>query len=220
MHRLAVGVLIVLLLAPGSTRAQHPSAAEHTHPPPSELHGAIASALAPGGPSLTIGAARLDFWFVRALTVNAGSEPPAWSDVEEGALVGAVRLTADFRDVRGRIIKPGIYTLRYGIQPENGDHLGVSPYRDFLLLIPAALDTDSATRDHDGTIDLSKRTAGGSHPAVWSIDPPATAAAPGTEHHNEELDLRSFTMEVPVARAGKPAGAIRFGLVLVGKIEA
>jgi hypothetical protein len=219
VRRLASGFLIVVLLAPVWARAQQPSGAAHTHPPP-ELPGPIASALAPGGLSFTIGAAQLDFWFVRGLAVTEGAEPPGWSDVEEGALVGAVRMTADFRDVRGRVIKPGVYTLRYGIQPENGDHLGVSPYRDFLLLLPAALDTESAPRGHDGTIDLSKRTAGGSHPAVWSIDPPATPAALGTEHRNEELDLRSFTMEVPVLRAGKPAGAIRFGLVLVGKIEA
>jgi hypothetical protein len=217
VRRLAT-VLALLLLTAALAAGQQ--AGTHAEDPPASLAAPLAAALAPGGRTHTIGGTRLDFWFVKALPINPGARPPAWSDVEEGALVGAVRLGADFRDVRGRIIKAGVYTLRYGIQPENGDHLGVSPYREFLLLVPAALDTAVASRGHDGTIDLSKRTAGGSHPAVWSLDPPSTSAAIGTEHHNPELDLKSFTMEVPVTRGGKPAGAIRFGLVLSGKIEA
>jgi hypothetical protein len=217
VHRLATGLLTVLLAA--AAVAQQPPGGAHDEAPPAALAGPVAAALASGGRTHVIGAARLDFWFVKALPAGSGSGAPSWIDVAEGSLVGAVRIGADFRDVRGRVVRPGVYTLRYGIQPDNGDHLGVSPYREFLLLLPAALDTDTAARGHDGTIEISKRTAGGSHPAVWSIDPPVTTAPVGAELRNDELDLRSFTMEVPVVRAGK-SGALRFGLVLIGKIEA
>ncbi len=137
----------------------------------------------------------------------------------EGSLVGAVKVGGTFRDIRGRVIKPGVYTLRYGIQPDNGDHLGVSPHRQFLLISPAADDRNPAPQGHDGTVELSKGSIGGSHPGVWSIDPPASTESLLSLHKND-LGHQSVIVEVPAARDGKPAGALRFGIVLVGKIEA
>ena len=43
-------------------------------------------------------------------------------------------------DYRDQPIAKGVYTMRYGLQPVNGDHLGVSIYRDYSLLLPAAKD--------------------------------------------------------------------------------
>lgn len=184
------------------------SGTTHTDAFPAELAPPVAAALAPGGVKASVGANTIAFWFVKALPAKV------WSDLKEGALVGAVRIEKDFRDVRGRVIKAGTYTLRYGIQPANGDHLGVSPYREFLLLSPAKLDTDTADKAHDPLVELSKETIGGSHPAVWSIDPPTTTAAPLSVHTTEH-DLKAIVLEVPAA-----GGALRFGLVLIGKIEA
>jgi hypothetical protein len=151
--------------------------------------------------------------------MKAGANAASWADVEEGSLVGAVKIPADFRDIRGRVIKAGVYTLRYGIQPQNGDHLGVSPFREFLLLSPAAADQDPAPRGHDGTVEISKQSIGGSHPGVWSIDPPVASGA-ALALHKTELGHDAVIMEVPVVRDGKPSGSLKFGLVLVGKIEA
>ena len=164
------------------------------------------------------GPATLDFWWVSALPVKAGADAPAWADVEEGSLVGAVRVSSDFRDIRGRVIKQGIYTLRYGIQPQNGDHLGVSPFREFLLLSPASIDTDPAPKGHDGTIEISKQSIGGSHPGVWSLDPPVSSH-PAMSVHKTELGHDAIVMEVPISRDGKPSGSLKFGLVLIGRIE-
>jgi hypothetical protein len=161
----------------------------------------------------------LEFWWVSGLPLKAGANAASWADVEEGSLVGAVKIQADFRDVRGRVIKAGIYTLRYGIQPQNGDHLGVSPFREFLLLSPAAVDQDPAPRGHDGTVEISKQSIGGSHPGVWIIDPPVASGA-ALASHKTELGHDAVIMEVPVVRDGKPSGSLKFGLVLIGKIEA
>lgn len=194
------------------------SGAPHSDPVPSELAPPLAAHLAAGGVRATASGTTLTFWWVKALPVTAGSAAASWAGVEEGSLVGAVSIDAPFRDIRGRVIKPGVYTLRYGIQPANGDHLGVSPYRDFLLLSPAAIDTDAAPTGHDGTIDLSKKTVGGSHPAVWSIDPPVATEAP-LAVHTTDLGHDALVVEVPITRGGQP-GTLRFGLVLIGKIEA
>lgn len=194
------------------------AATTHSDAPPLGLAAPVAAQLGAGGVRATAKAVDLTFWWVTQLSLKPGSGL-SWTDVEEGALIGVVKIDRDFRDVRGKIIKAGVYTLRYGIQPANGDHLGVSPYRDFLLLSPAAIDTDPAPRGHDGTVELSKETIGGSHPAVWSIDPPTTTEAPLAVHTND-AGLKAIVVEVPAAREGKDAGKLRFGLVLVGRIEA
>jgi hypothetical protein len=211
--------LAFLVWAPSSAQ-QAPVASTHASPPPAALAAPISARLAKNGVRVVVGKVTLDFWWVEALPLKgaaAGASP--WTGVEEGTLVGAVTISEQFRDIRGRILKPGVYTLRYGIQPENGDHLGVSPFRDFLLLSPAANDTDPKPHGHEGTVDLSKEAIGGSHPAVLSIDPPSAKENP-LQLHNTQLDHRSVVMEVPVVQDGKPAGTLRFGVVLVGKIEA
>jgi hypothetical protein len=197
------------------------TASSRESPPPASLAKPIAQALARQGVRVLVGTAStaLDFWWVAALPLKAGAAAPSWSGIEEGTLVGAVSIPSDFRDIRGRVIKPGVYTLRYGLQPANGDHLGVSPYRDFLLLSPASADTDAAARGHDGTIDISKLSVGGSHPAVWSLDPPV-ATQPALQAHQTELGHDAIIMEVAVTQEGKPSGALRFGLVLIGRIDA
>jgi hypothetical protein len=189
------------------------SGTRHSDPLTPDFAAPIAAKISPGGVRATVGANTLTFWWVKDLPMK--SSPPSWSDVPEGTLIGAVKIEKDFRDTRGRVIKAGAYTLRYGIQPANGDHLGVSPYREFLLLSPAKQDADAAPPGHDNLVELSKQTIGGSHPAVWSLDPPVATDAALSVRANTELELKALVMEVPVA-----GGTLRFGLVLIGKIEA
>lgn len=184
------------------------SAAKHSEALPPQLAPLVAAQLSAGGVRASVGANALSFWFVKQLAAAS------WSELKEGTLLGAVRIDKDFRDIRGRVVKAGTFTLRYGIQPANGDHLGVSPFREFLLLSPAALDTDPAPRGHNGTVEISKEAIGGSHPAVLSVDPPA-AQAPPLSVVTTELGHKAIVLEVPAAGA-----SLRFGLVLIGKIEA
>lgn len=196
------------------------SATAHTEPLPSELKPAVAAQLKPGGVRASVDGNAIDFWWSSGVALT-GAGPVAWSTVPEGALIGAVKVARDFRDIRGRVIKPGVYTLRYGLQPENGDHLGVSPHRQFLLISPAADDGDAVPTGHEGTVELAKGSIGGSHPGVWSIDPPAaTAAETLLSVQKTDLGHQAVIVEVPVTRDAKPAGTLRFGIVLVGRIEA
>jgi len=194
------------------------TATPHTDPLPAEIQAPLAAQLRPSGVRAAVNGATLDFWWSAGVPLS-GAGSVSWSAVPEGSLVGAVRISQDFRDIRGRIMKRGVYTLRYGIQPDNGDHLGVSPHRQFLLVSPAAEDKDPAPLGHEGTVEVSKGAVGGSHPAVWSIDPPA-ATQPVLSIHKTDLDHQAIVVEVPATRDGKAAGALKFGIVLVGKIEA
>jgi hypothetical protein len=203
----ALGVLFLALIATGEphgiARAQALGGTAQTVPAPDDLAPAVRSALAPGGARVVSGATTLDLWWV---ALGAAS----WDAVQEGTLVGALRVTGPFADIRGKVVKPGVYTLRFGLQPQNGDHLGAAPNREFLLLCPAAADRDAKPLDFDGLVAIAKQTTGTSHPASLSLDPPTTKDQPLSSYATEENDLRGVVFE---------AGKLRFGLVLRGKIE-
>lgn len=192
-------LLISLLI----TQAADLGGVKHSDPVPTEIAAPVAAKVAPGGVRATASGTTITFWWVTDLP------GASWTDVPEGTLVGAVKLDADMRDIRGRLMKAGVYTLRYGIQPKTDDHFGVSPFRNFLLLSPAAIDKDPAARDHDGTVELSAQTLGGKHPAVLSIDPPAAKDAP-LAVYTTDLGHKSLIVEV---------GKLKFGIVLIGRIR-
>ncbi len=223
MTRIALSILLSVFCASHvAAQGSAPIAATASDsPPPAGFAAPIAARLGKNGVRVTVakGPVTLDFWWVDSLALKPGTSAPSWDAVEEGTLVGVVTISSDFRDIRGKMLKPGAYTLRYGLQPENGDHLGASPFRNFLLLSPAAGDSNPAPAGHDGTIELSKASIGGSHPGVWSIDPPV-AKEPALQLRQTSLKHDAVVMEVSVSRDGKPAGSLRFGLVLVGLIEA
>jgi hypothetical protein len=209
-----VGIVVVAALAVRAG-AQVPATAAHSDPPPVELEDPIEAILAPGGLRVTAGGKILDFWWVKSLPLLAGTVDVSWAAVQEGTVVGAVKISAPFPDIRGRTIPPGLYTLRYAVQPQNGDHLGVSPYRDFLLLSPAAVDGKIAALGHDGAVALAKQTPGVSHPPSFSLGPPVATGAPGTTRMGD-AGQASVIFSVPVSREGKDAGVLRFGLILAG----
>ena len=195
--------MLIALLSLVLAQAADLSGVKHSDPAPSGLAAPVAEKLAAGGVRATANGATITFWFVADLPGTS------WSDVAEGTLIGAIKLDADGRDIRGRVVKAGVYTLRYGIQPVTDDHFGVSPFRNFLLLSPAAVDTDPAPHDHDATVQLSAQTLGGKHPAVLSIDPPAAKDAP-LSVYTTDLGHKSLIVEV---------GKLKFGIVLIGRIR-
>ena len=211
-------IALAALIAVGAATTQSLSVTPHSEAVPDEIAPPVKALMASSGTKVKAGEATLDFWWVKALPVSGPTA--GWSAVEEGSLVGIFRVEGRYRDVRGRTIKPGAYTLRYAVQPENGDHLGVSRHRTFLLMSPFAVDTSAEPAGHDGTVDLSKQTIGISHPAVLSIDPPSTTEPPSSLIKRDEEPLEGVVFEVPLAHEGKPAGALRFGLILLGKIDA
>jgi hypothetical protein len=203
-------LLVAAALAAVSLSANGVTVAPHTNPVPDEIAAPVKAALAPGGASAKVGDVAVDFWWVKSLDAKGKD----WAGVPEGALVGAMKVSAPFRDIRGRTLKPGTYLLRFGLQPQNGDHLGVSPHREFLLATPAAEDTNPAALGHDPAVELAAKSVNITHPAVLSLDPPIASEAPLTVTQTD-AGHTAVVFEVPTT-----AGALRFGVILVGRIEA
>lgn len=221
LPRLALAALSALVwsLPPIPVHAQSVTATTAADPPPSELAEPVAATLGPGCVSVKSGDVPLELWWVKAvgLAKAPAGAAPAWADVADGTLVGVVRVDAAWTDIRGYKVKPGVYTLRFALQPQNGDHLGVSPNREFLLLSPAAADTTPDAVGYKGAVDLSKQTVHRAHPSALSIDPPVTTMAPLAV--TTDLGLEGVVFSVPAGSAGQPSGALTFGLILHGVIQ-
>lgn len=215
--RLAPPALAVFVyaLVVATADGQSLVAAKGSDAAPPELTAAMSAALAPGSVTVKSGDVQLDLWWVKAIALTKAPEgAPAWGDVGDGTLVGAIRVGAQWSDVRGYVVRPGVYTLRYARQPANGDHLGVSPNREFLLMSPAAVDTTPDPVGYKGAVDLSKQTVRRAHPSALSLDPPAANAAP-LSPVKTDLDLEGVVFSVPTS-AGP---SLTFGLILRGVIQ-
>lgn len=182
-------------------------------PPPKELSASVRALLDTKAISVSDGGKLLcTIWPCKALKLKAPADPAQYSNLEETTVVGAVRFPAVWTDYRKQKIKPGVYTLRLGIQPMDGDHMGTAPYNEFLLLSPAGKDQKPDLMDAKDLQEMSTASTTRKHPGVVLLFPnPKPAAAPAIEAKPNEHWVLNF--QVPVA-GGK--SALGFGLVVVG----
>jgi hypothetical protein len=177
-----------------------------TDKPPAELAAGVSARLAPAA-KVVSGAATLEIWLVQNLEKTG--DGPGWSAVDSGTLVGAMRVSGEFKEIRGKVVKPGVYTLRFGLQPQNGDHLGISTFREYLLISPAAIDTDPKVLGFDGVVALSKEVIGTAHPASLSLDPPEDAPGAVLSTYQNEHAHEGVVLQI---------GSLKFGLIVSGLI--
>jgi hypothetical protein len=161
-----------------------------------------------------------EIWVRKVVEGQAATEVKGaiYSQIPEGTLIAAIRFTVDLKDYRRQVVKAGVYTLRYGLSPVNGDHQGVAPHRDFLLAIPAAVDLDTANIAATKTIELSKQSTSTNHPSVWCLMPgDGTGASliPPTMKHDGEKDLWFVNFSLPL-HFGSAIGYPKLGVVIVG----
>jgi hypothetical protein len=164
------------------------AAAEYSVAPVAELPEGvspnIAKTLATSGQQVTGPDGPLcSLWLAKSLAVKDGFS--ATLSVKyalvPGSFVGLLRVDegTEFTDFREQVIEPGLYTLRYGQQPEDGNHIGTSDLADFLLALPAKEDkSPGAIDDTDELSALSTEAAGSTHPAILALRP-AEGVKPG-----------------------------------------
>lgn len=165
-------VLLTALLAVTALFGQYKL--ESGGAPPDELAPAIKEALQPTGAKIVgaNGSVLCEIWFRKTLPSGPASTEQGVSlnTVPHGALLGAIRYPQRGQDRRGLAIPEGVYTLRYSLFPPDGNHQGVAPQRDFLLLVAAAGDTDvNSTPSFKEVVALSAKSIKGTHPASLSL---------------------------------------------------
>ncbi|HEV3303563.1 MAG TPA: hypothetical protein VG055_28185 [Planctomycetaceae bacterium] len=162
-----------------------------------------------------------DVWLLKNVALKPGFKQTlnVKYPFQTGELVGVLRVgdKVEFSDFRGQPVKPGVYTLRYGQQPQDGNHIGTSDVYDFLVALPAATDTDPKLFvPPDRLHKASSKSVGTNHPAILSllaVEAPI-AAATLTKEENDR-----WVLGVPVQGDdnGKKA-ALSLRVVVVGKV--
>jgi hypothetical protein len=130
-------------------------------------------------------------------------------------LMGAVKFAQPWQSFRKQNVKPGLYTLRLGIQPMDGDHMGSAPFSEFLLLCPANEDKKADALSHKQVTQLSsKALADANHPVVLLMFPNAKPEAM-PQLSNKGSGVWSLQWKTD-AVAGTDKGVLGVGLVLFG----
>ena len=134
---------------------------------------ALKKALEPKGYRISLGDGTLlcEVWLASSIAAGKNDAQGAmYTWVAESALIGVINFPKGGTDFRKQPIKAGSYTLRYAVHPQDGNHLGISPIRDFLLLVPLASDSDpNAKFKFEDLAALSKKTSGTNHPSPMSL---------------------------------------------------
>jgi hypothetical protein len=151
----------------------------------------------------------VDLWLRKAVPAKEALSGPTGSVLlpflEAGQLVGAMRLEDESGDYKDQVILPGVYTMRYGLQPVDGDHLGISAFRDYFLLSMADEDTEVEPITQEDLQFLSTGPSGTNHPAVFLLLPaPEEAKAPSIVRDEQE-ERTGVLLEMPVEVDGKDA---------------
>ena len=130
----------------------------------------------------------------------------------ESTLIGVISFTKPATDFRGQAIKPGLYTLRYELLPNDGNHLGVANSRDFALLIPAASDADPAAQfKFNDLVELSRKATGTRHPGPMNLVLPDNDTVPAVSKDDQEHWIFANKLKM---QSGEP---LLFGLVIKGQ---
>ena len=146
---------------------------------------ALRAALEAGGSRVVRpdGSVLCEIWLRKSLPVGrvTAAKGAAYPEMSESAVLGVISFPNGGADFRGQAIKRGLYTMRYELLPEDGNHLGVAPTRDFVLLLAASADADPAAQyDYAQLVKLSVQAAGTNHPAAFLLLAPENGATPRT----------------------------------------
>ncbi|MHC4996549.1 MAG: hypothetical protein ACYTGQ_16000 [Planctomycetota bacterium] len=189
--------------------------------PPEELAEAVRAELASRVIQLADdGEVFYEFWLCKEVALpESAAEKPAIERAEQGLLIGALRVHEERYDFRDEEIPPGVYTLRFCAQPDDGDHLGTSPTIEFVLLIPADADPGGAAfEDTDAFHDAASVVNAAEHPGCLNIQPVEEAGDvfPRLAEH-EGGDHLVVYLQIDARAEGQDKTApIAFGLVYEG----
>jgi hypothetical protein len=180
MFRTVAAILMACFLATGpASGADAYSIKTTTTPVPPELKESIGKLLSDQSIQLLDGKGMLlcELWMRKDVPAKATPEQIknglTYRELDESTLLGAVRLDQLMTDYRKQKIKPGVYTLRLGFQPMDGDHMGTAPFNEFCLAVPASLDQKPDPMETKDLQELSAKSAKGSHPGVFLLYPNA-----------------------------------------------
>ncbi|HWB83430.1 MAG TPA: hypothetical protein VG675_04775 [Bryobacteraceae bacterium] len=150
-----------------------------------------------------------DIWFRKTIPTGPKSDQPsvAFPTIQQGTFLGILQFPGKGADRRGQTINAGVYTLRYSLNPVNGDHGGIAPQRDFALMTPIANDTDpNAMPTFEALVAMSTKASNSPHPAVLELEPPLGTTFPAFAKegdHDWPLSVKIGDLAISIILAGQ-----------------
>lgn len=196
-----------------------------TSPPPADVPKILQDAVQPQGARFvdSSGKTLAEIWLAKSITgrANPDSSPDIlYGAIDPGAFAGVIHFPDGASDFRGQHIKPGFFSLRYDLIPQDGNHMGVSQYRDFLLLVPVAQDADpTKPLMMNDVVKLSREVTGTGHPGVLVMDPKNDNASALPAAFQDDMNDWALATKVQVKPANGAAQDLPVAIVLVGKYQ-
>jgi hypothetical protein len=167
----------------------------------SAVPDAVRKVLEPAGSRIVLddGSIACELWLRSGLTDTGKTmaQDAVYPQLPESTLLGVISFPKGGSDYRGQAIAPGFYTLRYELLPNDGNHLGAAPQRDFVLLVPAASDPDPAVQfKFAALVDLSRKATGTKHPGPMSLVPAEGAGSPSVTKNDEDHWIFTTTLKL------------------------
>ena len=157
-------------------------------------------------------------WFRTEIPVKATEDQVknglTYREIPEGTLVGAVRFPAKFTDFRKQEIAAGVYTLRFAVQPDIGDHTGTAPHPEFCLMCQAKEDKSAEPVEKKKLIEVSSLVNEGRHPAVLLMWP-NNGTDTGVKVVSKGEGVYTATVKRPVV-AGDQKTTLGFAVTVAG----
>ena len=170
-----IGLCLFLLLFPGRAFADEPKIEAIGAFAGTGVSDALKKVLEPKGYRVTLSDGVLcEISLSTAVTSGKNDAQGAlYTWLPESTMLAVVTFPKNAIDFRKQAIKAGSYTLRSALNPVDGNHLGISPIRDFLLLTPVAVDADPSVKyKFEDLVAMSKKTTGSNHPSPMSLVAP------------------------------------------------
>jgi hypothetical protein len=160
----------------------------------------------------------LEVWLAKELPLQSKPSSPATAldAVKQAAILGAVSVPGVRRDYRDDEIAASIYTMRFALQPQDGNHSGSAEFPYFGVLVPAKLDTKpDGIKDFKELMKASSKETSTDHPMVLSLRPVTATDGSAVKLTTPAAEHKALRVKVPTK--GADTKEIAFEIVVEGK---
>jgi hypothetical protein len=170
--RTSLALVVSLFASASGLAVEHRIEKLDEAPPVDAVGSEIAALLSQTGVKVVRGESRTvcEIWLRKELPASGATASGGVNYAfNEGELIGVIHFPRSGSDFRDQDIEEGVYTMRYGLQPVDGAHVGTFPTRDFLLLSKAENDQSAEAKDIKALTEQSAEAAESNHPAIMPL---------------------------------------------------
>jgi len=188
--------------------------------PPTELDPSITAKLQKSAVQLLDGDKPVfEFWFAAELNLTAKPASPdnALDALKQATLLGVVSISKALQDYREDTLPAKVQTMRFALQPQDGNHLGTAEFLYFAVLVPAKLDTKpDGIADYKALVKASSKETSTDHPVILSLRPASSTEGEFPKLNEPAPEHKSVRVKIP-AKFGAEKTAVVFEVVYEGK---